>query len=233
MSKSVLITGATRGIGLALAQKYMADGDLVLVGTRDLNLGLDVVDELRANGGQARLLQIDLTDHGSVMQAGQWIGEQFGKLDLLINNAGVFDDHDIQASREDAESLHQTFDVNVMGTYLVTQQMLPWLQAADDGMVISMSDELATFANFAESTPTTGLGQRISRMGVNAMTVLLQNEYQDKVHFRAVTPGPIASSPARQGQPVSVAVDLIQKIDQHRGIDWDGKLIGANGVLPF
>ena len=233
MSKSVLITGATRGIGLALAQKYVEDGDLVLVGTRDLNRGLDVVDELRADGGQARLLQIDLMDHGSVMQAGQWIGEQFGKLDLLINNAGVFDDHDIQASHEDSESLHQTFDVNVLGSYLVTQQMLPWLQAADDGMVISMSDELATFANFAASTPTTGLGQRISRMGVNAMTVLLQNELQGEVHFRAVTPGPIASNPARKGAPVATAVDLIQKIDQHKESDWDGKLIGADGVLPF
>lgn len=233
MAKIVLITGATRGIGYALAEKYVADGALVLVGTRDLDRGLEAVDALRENGGQARLLQIDLLDHGSVMQAAQWVGQQFGHLDLLINNAGVFDDHDVSASHEDAESLRQTFDVNVLGTYLVTQQMLPWLQAADLGMVISMSDQLATFSNFAAERPTTGLGQRLSRMSVNAMTALLQNEITD-VQFRAVTPGYIASSPARQGgQPVSVAVDLIQEIADHTSADWDGKLIGADGVVPF
>ncbi|GKT03696.1 SDR family NAD(P)-dependent oxidoreductase [Furfurilactobacillus sp. WILCCON 0119] len=233
MAKTVLITGATRGIGYALAEKYVADGDLVLVGTRDLDRGLEAIDHLRANGGQARLLQIDLLDQGSVMQAAQWVGQQFGQLDLLINNAGIFDDHDVLASHEDAESLRQTFDVNVLGTYLVTQQMLPWLQAAH-GMVISMSDQLATFTNFATEQPTTGLGQRLSRMSVNAMTVLFQNELAGAVQFRAVTPGEIASSPARKGgQPVSVAVDLIQQIDAHKATDWDGKLIGVNGIVEF
>ncbi|GAB9473139.1 Short chain dehydrogenase [Globisporangium polare] len=147
MAKTVLITGATRGIGFALAQRYLTLGWNVIGAARDLSSA-----EQLQSLALYKLVQLDSSDEASILQAAKELeGEP---IDLLINNAGIFLRADFAGTTK--EDLMRNFEVNAVGPFLATRAFAPNLKLAaeksksDDGKaakVVQISSDMASIAN--------------------------------------------------------------------------------------
>lgn len=138
-----LVTGANQGIGLQIAKDLVGHGLKVLVGARDLEKGKAAAQEI---GDGAHAIQLDVTDQASIKAAAERIRREFGRLDVLMNNAGISrarpnQSFDVAVKTNlliDApiEDVRTVFDINVFGVIAVTQAMLPLLREAPAGRIV-------------------------------------------------------------------------------------------------
>ena len=133
-SKNVLITGANRGIGLALARVHAARGFRVLVGARTVASAKAVVESIRSDGGRAEAVELNLTDRSSIERAAGYVDAD-GPLDRLINNAGV-DLVDL-LERQDPDAIRSMFEVNVVGLIDLTRRLLPAMISRGAGHIVN------------------------------------------------------------------------------------------------
>jgi NAD(P)-dependent dehydrogenase (short-subunit alcohol dehydrogenase family) len=142
-----LVTGANKGIGLQIAKDLAAEGFTTLIGSRNLENGETAA---RSIDGKAHAIQLDVTDQASIAAAADRIRNDFGRLDVLVNNAGISHapmpdrslDEIVQAGRMSVASLeeiHTVFETNVFGVIAVTQAMLPLLKEASAARVVNVA----------------------------------------------------------------------------------------------
>lgn len=142
-TRVALVSGANQGIGLQIAKDLVAQGLTVLVGSRDLAKGEAAAQSI---GEGAHAIQLDVTDHGSITAAAERIRSEFGRLDVLMNNAGISRAKPNQSFGEavktnlliDAplEAVRTVFETNVFGVIALTQAMLPLLREAPSGRIV-------------------------------------------------------------------------------------------------
>lgn len=138
-----LVTGATQGIGLQIAKELIANELTVLVGARDLEKGERVAKDI---GGRSHAIQLDVTDVASIAGAAALIRSRFGRLDILMNNAGISRAKPNQDFAEAVRTnlltdaplaeIRTVFETNVFGVIAVTQAMLPLLRASPAGRIV-------------------------------------------------------------------------------------------------
>lgn len=148
-----LVTGANQGIGLQIAKELVAHGLTVLVGARDLSKGEAAARDL---GAGAHAIQLDVTSPSSIHEAAERIHREFGRLDVLVNNAGIsrakpnqsFDEAIKTNLLTDApiEDIRAVFDTNVFGVIAVTQAMLPLLREEPAGRIVMVGSSGASLA---------------------------------------------------------------------------------------
>jgi len=144
--KVALVTGANKGIGLEIARQLGAQGIAVVLGSRDPQRGRAAADALKAEGIDAHMVKLEVTDAADRAAALTFLQEQFGRLDILVNNAGVL----LESSEGvTPESLSKTYDANVIAPYFLTETLLPLLKAAPAGRVVHHSSLLGSLATNA------------------------------------------------------------------------------------
>ena len=199
----VLITGANQGIGLQVARDLAAHDFTVLVGSRDFAKG-----EVAAQGiGEAaHAIQLDVTDHASIAAAAERIRTEFGRLDVLINNAAISNaskrpDESVQdyaqrtrPSNVSIEEMRAVWDTNVFGVLAVYQAMLPLLREAPAARIINVSSGVGSLTrNSDPSSPyrsTFGPVYPASKTALNALTVAMAIELEPTgIKVNAVSPG--------------------------------------------
>jgi NAD(P)-dependent dehydrogenase (short-subunit alcohol dehydrogenase family) len=154
----VLISGANTGIGLAVAKKLAKDhGYHVVVGSRNAAAGEEVAAGLVASGFAASSVQLDVTSDASIAAAVSWIEHQFGRLDVLINNAGILIDFCIGVVEENKglssrELYHKTFNTNIFGAGCLTEACEPLLRESNLPRVIFVSTRMASLAVSTDKT---------------------------------------------------------------------------------
>ena len=136
-AKTVLVTGATGGIGLETARALARMGAEVVVGARDVVRGQAVVDELARAGGRSELLPIDLGSFASVREAARRLSAAHPALDVLVNNAGVV----LRERRLSIDGHELTWQTNFLGAFLLTRLLLPALAKAPKPRVVNVSSE--------------------------------------------------------------------------------------------
>lgn len=196
MAKTVLITGANKGIGFEVARQLGRAGFTVLLGARDASRGEEAASTLRAEGADVRSVVADLNEaSASAAALARQIGEEFGKLDVLVNNAAVFlSAEDGHASDVSLDTLRRTFEVNFFGTVAFTQPLLPLLRAAEKAHIINVSSGLGSLAiNGDPNTPyyhAKSLAYNASKAALNMFTVDLAYDLREtKVTVNSVCPG--------------------------------------------
>ncbi|MRX40032.1 SDR family NAD(P)-dependent oxidoreductase [Flavobacterium sp. LC2016-23] len=193
--KSALITGANRSIGLETAKQLSQKGLFVYIGSRDLAKGEEVVKELLQDGFQdIKAIQIDVTDPKSVLAARNIVEQEKGKLDLLINNAGVLGALPQEPSTNSIENIQQTFDTNFFGVITVTQTFLELLKKSDSPRISNITSGLGSLTLHSDPTwkyyTIKALSYVSSKAALNAFTIALAYELRDlPFKVNAIDPG--------------------------------------------
>jgi NAD(P)-dependent dehydrogenase (short-subunit alcohol dehydrogenase family) len=175
-----LVTGANKGIGFEIARQLGKEGNRILIGARDRDRGQTAVANLRSEGFAARYVQIDLTELAAIAGATADIESQEGRLDILINNAGITSSGDGSPS---LEAVRRTFDANFFGTLAVTQAMLPLLKRSASGRIVNLSSSLGSLKQIGDPTSEFAsfrfIGYGASKAALNVLTVQLGGELKD------------------------------------------------------
>jgi NAD(P)-dependent dehydrogenase (short-subunit alcohol dehydrogenase family) len=192
-NKVALITGANKGIGLEIARQLGRQGMTVLVGARDEGRGREATEGLRSEGISAHFIRLDVTDQDTIDQAVRRIEEEFDRLDILVNSAGIFID-DAPPSELDMAVLRRTYETNFFGPVAVTRTMLPLLRKSSAGRVVNMSSSLGslTLTNDPnwEFAPLNLLAYNSSKTALNAVTLQFAKELRDTaIKVNAADPG--------------------------------------------
>ncbi len=191
--KVALITGANKGIGLETARELGAAGWAVLVGARNSNLGQAAESKLRAEKLDAHFVHLDVTDTQTISAVAAKIQSEFGRLDLLVNNAGIVDKQDGPPSSASIEAVERILRTNFLGAVAVTQAMLPLLRKGNAAQIINVSSGMGSIARNAApqwESRYTLLGYCSSKAAMSMFTVQLAVELKaDGIAVNSVNPG--------------------------------------------
>ena len=192
-----LVTGANKGLGYETARRLAELGWTVLVGARDADRGANAVARLRERGADAHLVHLDLTDGTRIAAAAREVAERFGRLDVLVNNAGIGGGQ--LPSQQDLAAMRALFEANVFGTIAVTQAFLPLLERSRAARIVNVSTTLASLSLATDPmhriTQWNELfGYIASKAVINSFTVRLAHELRGKrIKVNAACPGYVAT----------------------------------------
>jgi NAD(P)-dependent dehydrogenase (short-subunit alcohol dehydrogenase family) len=220
-----LISGANKGIGFEIARGLGAKKIKVLVGARDEARGQAAAGKLKTEGADARFIQLDVTDHGTIERAAEWIEEEFGRLDILVNNAGVAE-FGTKPSDVDLAKVREVYETNFFGPVALIQRMLPLLKKSKHGRIVNVSSSLGSltlssdlnspFADFL------ALGYNTSKSALNSMTIQFAKELKGTpVKVNAICPGYCATDINGNSGPRTAAQGAVAAI-QYATIGDDG-----------
>jgi NAD(P)-dependent dehydrogenase (short-subunit alcohol dehydrogenase family) len=193
----VLVTGANKGIGYEVAAGLGALGWSVGVGARDDQRREAAVEKLRAAGADAFGVPLDVTDDASVAAAAGLIEDRAGRLDVLVNNAGITGGMPQTPSAVDPATVRAAVETNVIGVIRVTNAMLPLLRRSASPRIVNMSSSVGSLT--LQTTPGTEMGPisvayAASKTFLNAVTVQYVKELRDTgILINAACPGYVAT----------------------------------------
>jgi len=242
-----LVTGANKGIGLQIVKDLAARGFTVVVGARNLEAGEVAAQSV---GADARAVQLDVTDQDSIAAAAGRIRKELGRLDVLINNAGIAQagrpgrsfEEAVKSMRPGSASLDEVraiFETNVFGLIAVTQAMLPLLQEAPAGRIVNLGSSSGSLnLNSDPSYPYRGVfgNYSASKTAVHAITLALALELEStRIKVNAACPGFTATDlnnfrgtrTVQQGAREAVRLALLDADGP------SGTLSDEDGVVPW
>lgn len=234
-----LITGANKGIGFETARQLGQQGIVVLIGARDEGRGRKAVETLKQEEIKARLVALDVTAQSTIDAAAAQIDRDFGRLDILINNAGI----GLQlgpASKVGTEHLRTTLNTNLFGAFAVTKAFLPLLRKANSPRIVNVSSTLGSIFHLSDPEwigyHMNFVSYSISKAALNAMTVLFAAELRDTpIKVNAVEPGYTATDLTNhQGfQTTQEAVKVILKFATIPDDGPTGGYFDISGRMPW
>ena len=192
--KTVLITGANKGIGFETTKQLAQLGYYVYLGSRDKIKGLEAINRLTELGIlNVECIEIDVTKINSIKQAKQELETKTEVLDVLINNAGIAGNMPQNISTSDMENLRRVFETNFFGAVQTTQEFIPLLKKSNAPVIVNVSSELGSLTiHNKRQNPNYEIfdAYSCSKTALNAFTVMLANEFSNtKFKINSVTPG--------------------------------------------
>jgi NAD(P)-dependent dehydrogenase (short-subunit alcohol dehydrogenase family) len=211
-NKVAFITGGNRGIGLETARQLGKQGVTVVIGSRDAEKGKSVAEKLRAEGADVQAIRFDITKPADYQEANKFFDKNFGKLDILINNAGISKETFGAPNNTSSVSgavLRETFDTNFFGTIELTQMLLPLIRKSPAGRIVNLSSILGSLTLHADpNSPIYGfkaLAYDASKAALNAFTVHLAAELKDtNIKVNSAHPGWVKTDMGTDAAPMEI-----------------------------
>lgn len=209
--KVALITGANKGIGLETARQLGKLGVTILVGARDLAKGDEAAGVLRGVGVDARAIKLDVANEADRAAAAKYIEKEFGRLDILINNAGVMLDPRTgnATSTTPAALLYETFETNFFAVVELTQTLLSLLRKSEAGRIVNLSSILASLTLHAtKGSPiynSKTFAYDASKSALNSFTIHLAHELRGtKIKVNSAHPGWVKTEMGGDGAQMEI-----------------------------
>jgi NAD(P)-dependent dehydrogenase (short-subunit alcohol dehydrogenase family) len=239
-NKVALVTGGNKGIGKELVRELATRGHTVYLGARDEQRGQAAAQELARACGDVRFVRLDLTDSATISAAAEMVKREAGKLDVLINNAGVALERE-PPSTANVTLVKETFQTNYFGMIEVTQAFLPLLRASTTRVILNVTSGLGSITKHTDPSWEFGrfllLGYNSSKAAVNMFTVLLAKELKEEgFKVNAVSPGYTATD-LNQFRGHETAAEAAAYLVQYALLDENGPTSGffgkREGTLPW
>lgn len=141
--KVCIITGAGGGMGKVAAEMFSKEGAKVAVFERDQKAGKQVVDQIKQDGGEASFYEVDIIDEDAVKNAVDKVVEEYGRIDVLYNNAGVMPEADNSVINTDQAVWDLVMNINVKGIFLMTKYVIPVMEKQESGSIINIASFVA------------------------------------------------------------------------------------------
>jgi NAD(P)-dependent dehydrogenase (short-subunit alcohol dehydrogenase family) len=173
-----LVTGANRGIGREVARQLAERGYHVLLSARDgekASAAAGEIGESARDGGSVGPVTLDVSDQASIAAAAAAIARDPGRLDVLVNNAGIGIDFGVSGTEPDFDAVQRTLDTNFFGAYRLAIALLDLLRASGHPRIVNVSSGMGGVAEMGGWSP----GYRVSKAAMNAMTRILSAELGD------------------------------------------------------
>ncbi len=178
-----LVSGGNRGIGLEICRQLAQGGLTVVMGSRDEENGKRAAEGLPGN---VVVRQLDVSDEESVDRLASFVEEEFGRLDVLVNNAAIANDEGQRGAQADLRRVREALEANLLGAWRLSEIAIPLMQRNGYGRIVNISTGLAALENMGGGSP----GYRVSKTALNALTRILASELRGSgVLVNSVEPG--------------------------------------------
>ena len=178
-----LVSGGNRGIGLEVCRQLAEGGLTVVLGSRDEERGRQAAEGLP---GEVAVRQLDVADAASVKRLAASIERDFGRLDVLVNNAAISNDEGQSAVEADLDRVKEALEANLFGAWRLCEAAIPHMRRGGYGRIVNVSTGLAALEDMGGGSP----GYRISKTSLNALTRILASELRGTgILVNAVNPG--------------------------------------------
>jgi NAD(P)-dependent dehydrogenase (short-subunit alcohol dehydrogenase family) len=187
MKQVALVTGANRGIGFEVARQLGKQGYQVILGCRGIKKAEEAAERLKSERIDALPLNLDVAESSSIRAAFEWIGAKIGRLDVLVNNAGIFPETEgssiLTAS---LEPVRQAFETNTLGPLQISRQAVSLMKKNGSGRIVNVSSGMGQLAEMNGGYPA----YRLSKTALNAVTRMFADELQGAgILVNSVCPG--------------------------------------------
>ncbi len=211
MKKIALITGANKGLGFEMARQLGQAGVTVILGARDAARGEAAAAKLCGEGLDAQFLKLDVTDAADHGAAAAFLESKFGRLDILINNAGIAVEGlgAGKVSTTTPDAIRRTFETNVFAPIALTRTLLPLLGKSDAGRIVNMSSILGSQTLQADPQSPIydfkSLSYDASKTALNSFTIHLAHELKDtKIKVNSAHPGWVKTDMGTDAAPMEL-----------------------------
>jgi NAD(P)-dependent dehydrogenase (short-subunit alcohol dehydrogenase family) len=183
VTQVALVSGGNRGIGREVARQLAGKGLAVVLGSRDLGKGEAVAKDI---GDGVVATQLDVADEESIRSAISFVEREFGRLDVLVNNAGIADGWGGTAAEADFDRVKEVLETNLFGAWRLAKAALPLMRRNGYGRIVNVSSGMGQLSGMGGRSP----GYRVSKTGLNALTRMLTAELQgENILVNSVCPG--------------------------------------------
>jgi len=204
LDKVAIITGSARGIGQATALKFAAEGAKVVVCDLDLGAVDEVVAQIKSAGGKATGFLVNVTDKASIAAMVRGVMDKYGRIDVLVNNAGIVDDALFRKMTD--EQFERVIDINLKGTYNCARAVVDIMLAQNSGVILNASSVVGLYGNFGQSN------YAASKFGVIGLAKTWARELGRKgIRANAVCPGFVETSILRS-IPEKVMQSMVDRV---------------------
>lgn len=214
-----LVTGGNRGLGLQTARELVSRDIHVILGCRDYKKGETVAQGLREEGYQVEALELDVANQDTHQTAYGYLEKQFGRLDILINNAAVWMESTTSSSplpdsnrtsTLGSEILRQTFETNFFGTVALTQKLLPLLRKSAAGRIVNVSSIMGSLTLHSDPNspiyPHKVFAYDTSKAALNSFTIHLAHELRDTpIKVNSAHPGWVRTEMGGEGADLDIS----------------------------
>lgn len=209
VSKIALVTGANKGLGFEISKQLAKQGIQVILGARDIAKGQEAADKLKQQGLDVYPLTLDINNAESIQSAVDAIKEKFGALDILVNNAGVMLDWTTSVFDVDLNTVTQTLQTNLYGSFRLCQLCIPLMKASGYGRIVNMSSTLGSLTDMSDPNShydgVLSPSYRLSKTALNAVTALFAKELRGtNILINSACPGWVQTDMGSEAAPLSV-----------------------------
>ena len=208
-----LVSGGNRGIGLEIVRQLAGRGITVILGSREEESGRAAAEGL---SGDVVVRQLDVTDEGSVSRLAASVEDEFGRLDVLVNNAGISNDDGQRGMNADLDRVREALEANLFGAWRLCEMAIPLMQRGAYGRIVNVSSGMGALEDMGGGSP----GYRVSKTALNALTRILASELRGSgILVNCVCPGwvqtdmgsPRAPRPVEEGADTPVWAATLPK----------------------
>jgi NAD(P)-dependent dehydrogenase (short-subunit alcohol dehydrogenase family) len=227
----VVVTGANRGIGFEISRQLATRGAQVILTARKLEPGKAAVKKLAAQNLSVQFRPLDVTSSKSIIVLGEFLKRTYGRVDVLINNAGIIAKGDAPGLKVDLETVRVTLETNALGPFRLSQALMPLLEHSEHARIVNISSGMGAFSEMDGDYAA----YRLSKTALNAITAILAAELRGRMAVNAACPGWVrtdmggrsAERDVTEGAdtPVWLALDAPQNLT--------GKFVRDRKVIPW
>jgi NAD(P)-dependent dehydrogenase (short-subunit alcohol dehydrogenase family) len=230
-AKIVVVTGANRGIGFEISRQLAKRGTQVIMTSRNFQSGQSALEKVKTENPTATFHPLDVTDEKSRTVLAEFLTKQFGRLDVLINNAGILLDGDQDVMSVDIEVVRATLETNTVAPMRLSQRLAPLLRQSKAGRIINISSGMGELSGMGPDHAA----YRLSKAALNAETIMMSAALGPSIAVNAVCPGWVRTDmgganasrdvPEGADTPVWLAIDAPQSLT--------GKLLRDRKSVPW